>query len=718
MQRTQRTINEALQVAAHQVETGGRVAVQTEANWIRAAIRQTEITEVDGHLHVPVVFATETPVRRYNYRYNDYEGEYYDEVLSMDAAHCDLSRINANGPVLDSHDRYGAVGTVTLGVVVPGSATVSGTEARATLRMSNRDELKGLREDIRAGIVANISVGYDVSEFTREESVNTNAVPIYRATKWTPTEISFVPVPADYNSGVRAADSSPPTNLITIPMKYGVRAQRNAAAGASDNGGAAAPTTAPAAQPAAPAPAPAAPAAPAEPAPAPAAPANAAAAERSRVLGIQDAVRAFNMPDTFARTYIENGASLDTVRAAIQTAFVEGDTTRGIGGPNSNAQVNGRAEAERLESFGRAVEASLLLRATPGATPARLGLTDAQVSEGRQLTGMSLIRLAEEYLVVRGVNTRGLSSRRIYNQAMGLERSSGEMTTSDFPLLLASTISRTLQREYAAAPQTFDPWITRGTLRDFRTSTRARITELVKDFAKVQESGEYTYNAVGESGETIKLGKYGTIIPISWEALINDDLGAFNRLPTAVARKSKNLQADLVYGVLTGNPTMADGKRLFSTEHGNLGAASNLTIKSMSDARKALRTQKAPGEKTATLNLSARFMIVGPEMETEADQFLSDLYKAQKQADINIFQGRYTLIVESRITDRAWYLAADPALVDTVELDFLEAEPELFTEERWGFERDTYETKARTVVGTAPVDYRGLYKNPGGAAPQ
>lgn len=698
---------EAVRGAAPLPEAPARAdSAQIAKPFIRGSIDRSSIKEEDGFMIVSVVFATETSVRRYNWKLD----EYFDEVLSIDSDHMKLERLNLGGPALDMHDKYGSVRDVVLGRVVEGSATIEGKKAVAKIRLSNREELKGFRQDVQDGIVCNISVGYNIEEFTREESVNSNGVPIYRATSWEPNEISFVTVPADMNSGVRGAGDTPPQNSITIPMKYGIRAQREPQAGAAEPS--AAPTTvvAPAPAPAAEgnraqAPAPA-------PAPAPVDPASIVQAERTRASSIRTAVRTFGLGDELADTLVTEGVSLAVARERIQDAFSQGgEGTRNISGANPGATV--RVNGDTMAAFTRAAEAGLLLR-VGGRTAS--ALTDAERTAGREFAGVSLLRMAEQAIVVSGGSVAGLSQRQIAQRALGLENTrsaSGAMSTSDFPILLGNAISRTLQREYAAAPQTFDPWISRGTLSDFRKSQRARISELLSDFAKVQENGEYTYNSVSENSEYIQLAKYGTVISITWEALVNDDLGAFNRLPTAAARKSKNLQADLVYGVLLDNKKMNDGQNLFSAAHGNMGTAAKVGVDSLSQGRKAMRTQKAFGESKAQMNLRPKFIIVGPELETEVEQFLSGLYLPTKQGDINVFQNRLTPIVESRITDRSWYLIADPAEVDTVELDFLAGEPELFTEERWAFDRDAYEIKNRTVVGAAAPDYRGVYYNKG-----
>lgn len=64
-----------------------------------------------------------------------------------------------------------------------------------------------IAKDAAAGIRRNMSVGYIVKEYKKDGKAD-DGLPIFRVTKWTPYEASFVNVPADTNIGVgRQADN-------------------------------------------------------------------------------------------------------------------------------------------------------------------------------------------------------------------------------------------------------------------------------------------------------------------------------------------------------------------------------------------------------------------------------------------------------------------------------------------------------------------------------
>ena len=58
-----------------------------------------------------------------------------------------------------------------------------------------------IAKDAAAGIRRNMSIGYMVDEYKRD-GIAEDGLPIFRVTKWTPYEASFVSVPADTNVGV------------------------------------------------------------------------------------------------------------------------------------------------------------------------------------------------------------------------------------------------------------------------------------------------------------------------------------------------------------------------------------------------------------------------------------------------------------------------------------------------------------------------------------
>ncbi|SIS76252.1 phage portal protein [Phaeovulum vinaykumarii] len=64
-------------------------------------------------------------------------------------------------------------------------------------------------------------------------------------------------------------------------------------------------------------------------------------------------------------------------------------------------------------------------------------------------------------------------------------------------------------------------------------------------------------------------------------------------------------------------------------------------------------------------------------------------------------------------SETAWYLAASPNQIDTIEYAYLEGQQGAYIETRNGFDVDGVEIKCRLDFGAKAIDWRGLYKNPG-----
>jgi HK97 family phage prohead protease len=101
-------------------------------------------------------------------------------------------------PVLNSHKRSD-VGDI-LGSVT--SAQTVGNEARATIRMSKRPEAEAVVQDILAGHVRAVSVGYVVDSW---KDSTESGKRVRTAAKWTPKELSIVAVAADSGAHIRGS---------------------------------------------------------------------------------------------------------------------------------------------------------------------------------------------------------------------------------------------------------------------------------------------------------------------------------------------------------------------------------------------------------------------------------------------------------------------------------------------------------------------------------
>jgi len=621
---------------------------------------------------IEVVWSTGARVRR-----QPLFGEPFDEELSMDPGSVRLDRLNAGGPLLKVHDTRTL--DAVIGSVVPGSARIDQGRGVARVRFSEREDVSVIWADVQAGHLRAVSIGYQVHRF--EVSRPANAPEVWRAVDWTPFEISAVPVGADPAAGFRSVDPLSPCVVDRDDASTKERIFMDETS-----------VTTTAAQ-SAPEPVTRA----AEPAPdTKAIIAQAQSAERERVGTIYDLAGRLGLERSMAEDLVTRGVAIDEARRIILDKVADAaEQSRTF--PHVSVPLGGRDE--RLTRR-EAVANALLHRYSP----TLFALSDP----AREYRGMTLLELSREFLASSGVNVRGMSRDEIATRALH--------STSDFPEVLAAVTNKTLRQAYDVYPRTFTPFCRQVLATDFKAMHRVQIGE-APQLLKVSEGGEFKRGTIAESKESYRIETYGRVVAITRQVLINDDLDAFTRIPAMYGTAIATLESDVVWGIITANAAMADGVTLFHATHKNLaGTGAALSVAAIGEGRASMAKQTGLDKKTV-LNIRPSYLIVPAALELAAEQLVAQNLPPTKTLDV-VPQSIRTItpISEPRldaVSAGAWYLAANPAQIDTIEYAYLEGQQGAYIETRNGFDVDGVEIKCRLDFGAKAIDWRGLYKNNG-----
>jgi len=627
----------------------------------------------------------------------------YDEELSLDPAHVRLERLNAGAPFLKVHetDKLEAI----IGSVVPGSARIEQGRGLALIRFSERAEVEPIWRDIEAGHIRAVSIGYQVHRY--QVSRPENGRELWRAIDWTPFEISAVPVGADPQAGFRSnptphspcvlvrRDASPrPEGDQTMhePVHDPIAADAAASAPREETRAAASAVASDVAHTSAPL----READAGSPPDAEAIARRAREEERARVAAIHDLANRLRLERRFAEDLVRRGTPLEEARRLILDELAaRAEETRSF--PHVAIPLGGRDERVTRRE---AVTNALLHRYNPSLFP----LAEA----ARSYRGMTLMELARDSLELAGTSTRGLSRDEVATRALH--------STSDFPEILAAVTNRTLRQAYEAAPRTFTAFCRQVLATDFRAMHRLQLGE-APQLLEVAEGGEFKRGTIGESKESYRIKSYGRVVAITRQVLINDDLDAFTRIPAMYGNAIAQLESDVVWEIITSNPAMADGQALFHASHKNLAATGTaLDVASLGAARAAMAKQTGIDRKTV-LNIRPSFLIVPAALELKAEQLLAqNLVPASSGNVVPASIRTLVPIAEPRLdaaSETAWYLAASPNQIDTIEYAYLEGQQGPYIETRNGFNIDGVEIKCRVDFGAKAIDWRGLFKNPG-----
>lgn len=519
-------------------------------------------------------------------------------------------------------------------------------------------------------------------------------------------QMKFEAHEAGLGDGASQETGQMPNGNEVVNMSNTPQNAPGAPAAAAAGGALAAPQMQATPAPAAPAPAPApasAPAAPVMQDPAPVAPAPAAqmsaadavAADRTRMQGIREAAAPFSadVPQAEVDRMCNDGTSVEAANARI-LAIMSAKQPRGV-------RVEIRRDEAQTQVEG--MIGALMHRANP--------LMHALEGPAEQYRGMRLRNLAmhlagssagfNEIETIRA----GLRSTSIMSGAMG---------TSDFAYITTEVMNRTLRAAYERRASTWRRISRQRSASDFRAlhSITAGGDFQLKP---VGENGEYLQSTVTDEASGLKVAKYGRQINLTFEAIVNDDMGVFERLPGDFARAAGTLESKIAWGLIRDNAKTGDNTAIFHADHGNLGAAGAISVATVGDGRKAMWEQRPAGSKDKDdfIAVSPDLLFVPPARETEALQFVAQATPA-KASDANPFGSTLTPAVEPSLgaaaggSDSRWYLfASDLPVLEHAFLDGYEA-PTVMTKE--GMNPDGVSMTARHIFGATAAEFRGAYR--------
>jgi hypothetical protein len=424
-------------------------------------------------------------------------------------------------------------------------------------------------------------------------------------------------------------------------------------------------------------------------------------AERSRVRQIQEMCSGFGID---SRQYVDNGDSVDSVRAAVL------EHLRQNGAPIHSGIRGGESG---IDKFVRDVSDALVMRG---------GIHVEKPAEGAgKLVGMSLksILIEAETLRGRGEGLNRASNDELFQRAFFNPE-------SVFPAILDQTIEKAYKEGHKNVEVTFDKFTKKGSLPDFKTHDNYYIAGPVGEFLEVPESGELKHDVFGDAKlPTRKLKTYGRQFTLSRKAFIDDDIGLVTSLPAryaASARKTINKQ---VFNILLKNPAIYDGVALFHTNHKNmLKTGTGITQEAVQTMIMALATQKDQFGEAIIINPAQILVPSGlkfdmytlfnsPYIETSDNtQAVNPLYQYRNGMEV-IEDPTINAMCGGMGNIMPWFMFGSSSDCDGIEVDYLNGQeiPTIKRSEtvgQLGFVWDIF-----LDWGISVMDYRSIVKNPG-----
>ena len=438
---------------------------------------------------------------------------------------------------------------------------------------------------------------------------------------------------------------------------------------------------------------------------------NAVKAERERISAIQ-AICDGEFPE-IEREAIAGGWTPEVVtKKVLETIRAERPAA------NVNISVKTAPEGGELR---KTIEAAMCLRVGVSAEQLEKSYGARTVEAGMAEMDMPLKQLLIECMKLDGIP---------YSRGFDNETIRAAFSSVSLPGILSNVANKKLLQSYEAQPIIAMKLCSTGDLNDFKENDRFRLTD-VGDLLPIAADGEIKDGGLIEESAKNQLNSYGKKFCLTRKMIINDDLGAFMKVPTAMGNRAARLIDQLFFSRLLSNPAQADGKALFSTNHKNLlsGASSALSSDSLKKAIQLFLDQvDADGQ---PISVEPKYLLVPTalkhlaiELTQGATLIMSGTDNAVRPA-LNVLSDENLQVISSPYlgnsayegsSQTGWYLFGDPKTVDTWEIGFLKGK-RTPTVERGETDFNTLGLWFRVYfdLGVREQDHRGMVKANGAA---
>ena len=389
--------------------------------------------------------------------------------------------------------------------------------------------------------------------------------------------------------------------------------------------------------------------------------------------------------------------------------------------PAANVHISVKTEPEG-DSLRKTIEAAMCLRCGISADDLEKSYDGKTIEAGMREMDMPLKQLLIECMKLDGIP---------YSRGFDNETIRAAFSSVSLPGILSNVANKKLLKSFDAQPIIATKLCSTGDLNDFKENDRFRLTD-VGDLLPVGADGEIKDGGVTEEAAKNQLETYGKRFVLTRKMIINDDLGAFMKVPMAMGNRAARLIDQLFFSRLLKNPVQLDGKALFSAAHKNLltGATSALSSDSLKKAIQLFLDQvDADGQ---PVSVEPKFLLVPTALKHLAIELTRGATLITAGGADNVVRPALNILADENLqvvsspylanaaydgaSSTAWYLFGDPRQVDTWEIGYLKGK-RTPTVERGETDFNTLGMWFRVYfdLGVREQEHRGMVKSAGAA---
>lgn len=249
-------------------------------------------------------------------------------------------------------------------------------------------------------------------------------------------------------------------------------------------------------------------------------------------------------------------------------------------------------------------------------------------------------------------------------------------STVDISGILSATANKALLDAFLFVEQTWRDICAVRPVTDFKTITSYRLLDTGL-FEEVPPGKDIEHGTLSDESFTNAAKTYGKMLQITRQDVINDDLGALNRVPAMLGRQAGLKLNDVFWTAFLDNAAFFTGTGKYLS-----GSGTALGVDALSTAEAAFLNKTDNGGRP--LGVNPAILLVPPALSATAQQLykgseLRDTNSSKQYLVVNPHAGKYRVAVSRYLSNSsytgysalAWYLLADPRDIATIEVVFL-----------------------------------------------
>ena len=285
----------------------------------------------------------------------------------------------------------------------------------------------------------------------------------------------------------------------------------------------------------------------------------------------------------------------------------------------------------------------------------------------------------------------------MFHSAPNSGRFAEAMTTAHFPYYFSDALSREFLRDYEYRGGSWKLYTKADTAPDFRSVDRYRMTEPGTLYPRAEKAEAHaTYIAESQIQYAVK--EFARQFDVSWQAILNDDLGKIRETPARMARAAARFE-DMYVSSLYDNATTQAALVALGAPYSGTG---RLTAANLAIGINAMMTRTdVLGN---PIQIRRIHLVIPPILLIQARTILESLQMAGVATnDKNVLSDYIAGIhVDPYIATAApnvpWYLFADPNEIGAVTVVRLQGAPAPWVAKK--------KSDIEMVMGTSPAPYQ------------